>query len=113
MDLLIGGEDFLREADQFSQEALHVCPSNPLFQGTRGSLLIERGDADKGLPLVRCAMEFNTDPRLKAVNACYLALGEIQKGNRQESQRLLELARGLDLDCCLLGKVELSLRVEG
>jgi len=58
-------------------------------------------------------MEFNTDPRLRALNACYLALGEKQKGNRQESEGLLELARNLDSDCCLLRKVERSLRAEG
>jgi tetratricopeptide (TPR) repeat protein len=106
VDLMIGGRDYLEEADQFSQQALELQGSRPQFQGTRGSVLIELGEFDRGLPLVRAAFEFNTDPRLKALNACYLAIGEVRRGNVDAAMAHRDNARRLDANCQLLARVE-------
>lgn len=108
-DLMIGGKELLAEADRLSQEAVREQPWSPIFQGTRGSVLIELGEAEKGLPLVRRAFDANHDPHLKALNACYLALGECQRGNRLEGRRHRDLAQKLDPKCVLLDKVDQAL----
>lgn len=110
-DMVIGGKEMLAEADWLSQEAVQQQPWNPSFQGTRGGVLIEMGEVEKGLPLVRQAFDANDDLRLKALNACYLALGEYQRGNLTEAQRLRDLAQKLDSQCILLAKVDQALTI--
>lgn len=105
-DMVIGGKELLAEADRLSQEAIRDQPWSPIFQGTRGSVLIELGQADEGLPLVQRAFDANEDPRFKALNACYLALGECQRGNSFEGQHHREVAHKLDPECILLDKVD-------
>ncbi|HEV3203325.1 MAG TPA: hypothetical protein VGY77_03030 [Gemmataceae bacterium] len=103
---MIGGQEYLEEADRYSEEALYEEPWNPPFQGTKGSLLIEMGQPEVGIPMVQKALEFNTDPRSKAFNACYLALGELRRDNREESNRYWQFARAFDPSCLLLDRVE-------
>lgn len=109
VDLLLGA-DFLDEAERFSLEAFEADPKRAPYQGTRGSVLIERGDLEEGLLLVRLALEGNSLPQLKALNACYLAIGESKRGNRPEAERMLALARTLDADAILLEKAETAMR---
>jgi hypothetical protein len=104
-DLMIGDADLLDEAARFSEEAVTQEPWRPPFLGTRGSVLIERGEVEDGLLLVRQAFDANEDPRLKALNACYIALAEYKRGNQMNASAQLELARGLDPDCMLLEKM--------
>lgn len=108
-DMVIGGAEHLAEADRLSQETVQEQPWNPVFLGTRGSVLIELGQAEKGLPLVRRAFAAQDDPRVKALHACYLALGECQRGNRAEGQRQRDLAEKLDARCFLLDRVDQAL----
>jgi len=109
VDLMIGGTELLQEADRFSQEAVKLQGSRAPYLGTRGSVLIELGEADKGLPLVQRAFEFNTDPRLKALNACYLVIAEVRRGNSNAATAHRDAAVKLDPNCQLLGKVEREL----
>jgi hypothetical protein len=68
--------------------------------------MIERGQVEEGLLLVRQALIGNDDPRLKALNACYIALGEAKRGNLSEARQYLDRARQLDPECKLLNKAD-------
>jgi hypothetical protein len=105
-DLQIGAPELLDEADRYSQEALSSEPGRPPFKGTRGSLLIERGQIDEGLALVQQAFAGNAEPQLRALNACYLALGEALRGNLDKGLEHLAVARRLDDKCILLSKMD-------
>lgn len=109
-DLMLGDASLLDEADRFSREAVAGAPTQPPYLGTRGSVLIERGDLDEGLRLVEQAYDGNEDSRLKALNACYLALGESKRGNQAKSQSYLDLARRLHPECMLLAKTATRLQ---
>ncbi len=108
-DMVIGGKERLAEADQLSQEVVREEPKNSAFLGTRGSILIELGDVDKGLPLVRQAFDAQGDHRFKTLHACYLALGECRRGDLPEAQRWRDLAWKLDPGCFLLDRVDQTL----
>lgn len=49
-------------------------------------------------------MQASIDPRLKALNACYLTMVESKRGNTSAAERMLALVRRLDPDCMLLEK---------
>ena len=110
VDLLLGGEALLEEANRFTQQTTQETPVDspyrPIYLGTRGCYLIECGLADDGLTFVRQAFAANLDPRFKALNACYIALGEIQLGNWQEAQQARDTAQELDPGCFLFEKVD-------
>jgi len=105
VNLQIGGAEMLDEADRFSHAALQAQPWISPFQGTRGSVLVELGRVEEGLPLLRRAFTGNLEDRLKALNACYLALGESKRGKREESLSYLDMARTLDPQCLLLPRM--------
>lgn len=110
VDLLIGGDLLLKEADAFSESAAGAEPGRPEILGTRGSVLIELGRPEEGLPLVQRALDHNQVPFLKALNACYLALGEIKRGDRERGKYYRDLACQLDPACVLLDRVDKELK---
>lgn len=104
-DALSGDTALLGEADQYSQETFENCPWIPEFKGTRGTVLVELGQIEKGLLLLRETLgECETD-QIKAINACHIALAETKLGNLQEACRYAGLARSLDPNCTLLERV--------
>ena len=109
VDLMIGSPELRDEADRYSQEAVQQESWRAAFQGTRGSVLIDLGKPADGLPLVHQALQFNEDPRLKALNACYIALGESRLGNGAAALRYRDEAQQFDTDCMLLEKVDREL----
>jgi hypothetical protein len=113
VDLMLGGEANLDEADRFSREAVSQESWHPAYQGTRGSVLIETGRVDKGLRLVRRALARADDSHVKALQACAIALGEIKNGHLEEAHAARDLARQIDPACVLLGKVNKHLESGG
>jgi tetratricopeptide (TPR) repeat protein len=105
-DLMLGHKELIPEAFTFSLEALTAEPWSPAFKGTHGAVLVELGEFDAGLDLLKKALAGNKDAYNKAVNACYLALGEHRRGNQQESQHYLAMARQLDPKCPVLDRIE-------
>ena len=103
-DCLLGDPNLLEEADRSSEEALRTAPWMPAFKGTRGSVLVDLERVDEGLALLRESMERADNPQSKALNACYLAMGEARKGNVAEARRCLDAARSLDPGCLLLDR---------
>ncbi len=104
-DLMLGSPDLLSEADAFSAEAWTALPWMPGLCGTRGAVLVERGELDEGIRLLRTALEKNKDPYNRAVNACFLALGEARRGDDAAAQRYLETAGKVDPSCPVLPRI--------
>ncbi len=102
---LMGGEESLKEADRYSQEALESIPFIPSFKGTRGSVLVERGCYEEGIVLLKEAMAKNDETISKALNSAHIAIAEQRRGNMAEAEKFAALARSLDPDCILLDRL--------
>jgi len=96
----------LPEADQYSAEAYQNVPWEPAIQGTRGLVLVLLGKPDEGLPLLHSAFKKSLTRRNKAIDACYIALGELRRGNRAEAGKYLDAARTLDPECPVIARIE-------
>jgi len=105
-DALLGGEDLLKEADAFSQEAMMAMSWMPAIRGTRGTVLVAMGSFDEGLALLRDSMSQATQTNHKAQNACLIAEAESLCGNLIAARNYLEEARKLDPRCSLLPRTE-------
>ena len=110
VDVLLGGVDRVAEADRYSQEAMSLIGWMPPVKGTRGTTLIELGQIEDGLRLLRESMRQNDDPGGKAQNACFISMGEARRGNLSESLKYLEEARRLVSNCFLIDRAEAALR---
>lgn len=106
-ELCLGGA-MLSEADRHSREAFELLPWQPAVRGTRGSVLVELGRSAEGVKLVQEAFQENESEEERALNACYLALGALAEGRREDAIRYREAARGLDPECPLLRRVNRS-----
>jgi len=104
-DALIGGE-LLDEADRYSCEALASLGWMSAVRGTRGAVLVALGRLDEGIDLLRDSMREAERPGDKALDACFLAIGEARRGNRTAAESFLEEARRLDRSCPLLERAE-------
>ncbi len=107
-DLMIGDESLLGEADRLSQAAIEEIPERPYVRGTRGSVLIELGQIEAGIPLLLQAMRENRREN-SALNACYLAIAEGKRGNYRSAQQYLATAKRRDTDCPLLDRATSAL----
>ncbi len=108
VDTLIGNPELLVEADAYSRMVVEKMPWNFYFKGTRGSVLVELGQIDEGLKLLRQALKQHTEPQGQALNACYIGIGEARRGNLTESHEFFSMARRLDSKCFLLAREVMS-----
>lgn len=105
-DITIGRPELLEEADRCSAAAYENASWHPNIITTRGAVLVELGKPAEGLGLLREAMEKAHEKHTRASAACYVAIGEHRRGNREEAVRYLEAARKLDPDCLWMEKAE-------
>ena len=108
-DALIGGHELLAEADAYSKEAYDNAPWAAYILGTRGTVLVELGQLEPGIKLLKEAFEKHTGERNKALNACHLAIAWFRTGDRKEAENYLQLGRQLDPECSLLERAESEL----
>jgi len=101
-NILINRVDLLQEAAIYSAEAYQNAPWEPAIIGTRGAVLVELGQLDEGIMLLKVAMAKHSSAQGKAANACHAAIGESRRGNVSESQHYFHIARSLDPQCYLL-----------
>lgn len=106
LDIFLNDSALLPEADQFSAEALKNLPWFPAIIGTRGTVLVELGNLDEGIVLLKKAMSLHVDAQGKAVNACHLAVAEFRRGDLNAARKYLNSARTLDSKCFLLPTAE-------
>ncbi len=102
IDLLVGDDSHLDEADRYSRQAMRLTPWVAAIKGRRGSVLVTLGQTDEGIRLLEAAMEENEENANKAFNACYLSIGFKKEGNLAASRRFLEKAGTLDPECELI-----------
>lgn len=109
-DALIGGEELLKEADEFSREAMTAMSWMPAIRGTRGTVLAAMGRFEEALPMLHEAMQQADSLNHKATNACTISMAEARRGNFDIARNFLEEARKLEPKCHLLSRAESVLR---
>jgi tetratricopeptide (TPR) repeat protein len=100
--------DDLDAADMESTLALEGLGWVPAILGTRGAVLVARGQVDEGLGLLRRALERSDQlhPMARATYEGATALGLGEKGDRAGAMAHLARARGAFAACPLLARVE-------
>lgn len=103
-DILFDRQGLLEEADTLSAQVYRSFPWIPAFKGTRGSILMELGELDEGIALLKQAMEEHEKPYGKAIAAAYLAIAEARRGNIECAEQYLDTALQFDATCFLIGR---------
>lgn len=83
----------LIQAEDYSELAIKASPHEPHIQGTRGSVLIEKGQIDAGIGLLLQTVDLKFINPATLSGAIYLTLGYHLKGNLEESSKYLEFVR--------------------
>lgn len=109
LDALIGDPSLFPEADEYSAKALKQLPWVAFIVGTRGTVLVEMGQLDEGIELLKKSMSLHVEKQGKAINACHLAIGEHRRGNHAAARKYLDSARLLDPKCYLIPRAEVQL----
>jgi hypothetical protein len=103
---MYGAHEFLAEADRYSQELLQIKPDEWTVKGTRGSILVEKGDIEGGMMMLMQVMEHDPSTFDRAISASFLALGELKKNDRELAIKWLRIANDLDPDCASARRVQ-------
>jgi tetratricopeptide (TPR) repeat protein len=104
--------ELLRSALVMSREAHEKMKAAPWAKGTLGAILVARGDAAAGEPLLRAALDYNESARSRAHNAAWLAVAAAQRSRRTQAERWLAVARALDPDCRSIARSEKALAAD-
>ena len=104
--LMYGAYEFLQEADCYSQELFEIKPAEWTVKGTRGSILVETGDIERGMAMLSQVMEHDPSAFDRAIAASFLALGELKRSNRESALKWLRISHDLDPDCASAHRVQ-------
>ena len=102
----LGGYELLDEADQLSREALSAAPAVSAFRGTRGAVLLQKGDLPQSRKLLLQAYRRQSDRRSRAKDAALLAIACARLRDVPEAHRWLARARSEAADDLLVGLAE-------
>jgi tetratricopeptide (TPR) repeat protein len=108
-DLIEGSCEHLSEADQFSAEAYSLEPWDVAVQSTRGWALLELGEIEQALPLLRRSLRGAVYEHERALILCAIAIAERRRGRHVRAAELLCKARKLDGKCVVLDRAEQEL----
>lgn len=106
LNALLRDPSLLPEADDYSAQAFKHLPWVPAVIGTRGTVLVELGQYEAGIALLKKSMSLHADKQGKALNACHIAIGELGRGNPGAARKYLATAKTLDPKCFLVPYVE-------
>jgi len=106
VDALAGTEEFLDEADEYSDHALKVFPWSAPIKGARGAVFVRRGQLADGIGLLQHSLEESDERGARAQNACWLAMAEAQRGNYEVAKSYVQTARELQPEYFLIGRAE-------
>lgn len=109
-DLLIGGEDRLREALDYSRRACELVPREPGYVETRGCMLIEAGRYEEGRRWLAGATRYVVGVQAEAIHHAYLALADNRLGDAA-AEAHLQMARRGSIEHPLLQRI--LARIEG
>lgn len=104
--LMHGAHDFLPEADRYSEELFKAKPDEWTVKGTRGSILVDKGDIEAGITMLQDVMKHDPSEFDRAICASFLAVAEIKRNNIEEALQWIRMARSLDSDCGALPRAE-------
>lgn len=99
----------LASADAGSSLVLGLAPLVPAFIGTRGAVLIQLGQVEEGLKLLRVAYKNANDRPCCAADAAWIAYGLARLGKLEEAKKWLRRARRVRPDTPEVAIVEAEL----
>ncbi|MFT4692194.1 MAG: site-2 protease family protein [Verrucomicrobiia bacterium] len=105
-NLMLDDPRLLQEADFHTRQTMRILPWEAEFKATRGHVLIQLGDHDEGVELLRSALADTSEPTALAEIHCQLALGEFLRDNPNVASEELSSARRIDPKCFLISRVE-------
>jgi len=94
-DLMIGYPQLVEEAKILTTEAYALTPWIPSIQGTRGLLLLETGEIDAGIALLKNAMKNAKNREDKATVLCALSIAHTSRGELAAARSLVGKASQL------------------
>jgi Flp pilus assembly protein TadD len=106
VDVMIDKPELLDEADRVSAQAYALTPWAASVQSTRGLVLVERGESETGIALLKSALRGVDMAPERVLVLCSLAIAHYRSGELAVAQRLLSRARGQDPNCEMLARVE-------
>ncbi|MEO0378528.1 MAG: hypothetical protein AAF329_28825, partial [Cyanobacteria bacterium P01_A01_bin.17] len=104
--LLQGTLEYLEEADRYSKELINNLPNEWTVKGTRGCVLVEKGEILKGIELLTGVMENEEEPSARVISASYLALAYSHQGCPQKAREWLAVGRDIEPHCRLFSRAE-------
>jgi tetratricopeptide (TPR) repeat protein len=103
-DVMLADPESFPQAMAYAKEADGIAPDNAAIQGTLGTLLVETGDYQKGLELLRKSNEGITRDQDRAMNLCHVAIAHAGLGEVDKANETLREIEALDADCALLDR---------
>ena len=103
-------EDLLPEAEAWNNEALRYAPDAITLKATRGGLLIELGQIDKGIVLLREVIKRSECKIDQTIGFAYLAKACAAKGDPTEAQRWIEKACAIDSEHFVVKRIASELK---
>jgi len=97
--LMYGVLEFLPEADRYSEELMRNKPDEWTVKGTRGGILVEKGDLPAGIAMLTQVMDNDPSVFDRAISASFLALAEWKKNNKDAAESWLHRSFELDPNC--------------
>ncbi len=92
----------IENADTYSEKAYNIVPSEKSFQGTRGSVLIEKGEIDVGIRMLSNLVDFKFVNSQTISSSMYLGYGFFLKGEHKEQKKYMDFVENninkLDID---------------
>jgi Zn-dependent protease len=111
-DLSVGEPALIKEADSLSAEAYGLLPWVPAINGTRGFALIESGQIDTGITLLRFAYKGADGWSSKASVLCCLAIAHARLGENAAAESFLRKAARFDPNCDLMSRARRAMQGE-
>jgi hypothetical protein len=93
LPVFYGSKALIPEAMKVIEMAIAEEPDKITLKGTKGSLLIERGDVEQGLELVEQVLKESESENDRAICTWYLALAAHKLGRLEEAQEKLKEAK--------------------
>lgn len=90
---VIGREEYLREADEFSLTVYESAPGFASYIGTRGTVLVRLNRNREGIDLLKKSYKYQSVPEARAAGACFIAIGEAKQNDFKEADKWLERAQ--------------------
>jgi len=113
VNALAGSKELLDEADEYTDHALKMFPWSAPIKGTRGAVLVRRGQLVEGIGLLEQSLQGAEERAGRAQNACWLAIAETQRGNYEAARSYVQIARKLYPECFLVARAERAINEAG